>query len=135
MAHLLRRQDLVEADLTESIIGAFYHVYNQLGYGFLERIYAEALARRLRKLGHKVDREVRLPIYCDYEQVGLQKLDMLVDSRVIVEIKSTFQLFDADHRQLRSHVTASEIQVGLLLHFRAQAGASSYDLNPFTPRK
>jgi GxxExxY protein len=117
MPRQLRRTDLIEQEVTESIIGGFYYVYNQLGYGFFEKIYAEALSRKLRKLGHLVQREVRVPIYCDCEQVGLQKLDILVDSKVIVEIKSSFQLCDADHRQLRSYVTASEIQVGLRLHF------------------
>lgn len=117
MPRELRRPDLIEQELTESIIGGFYYIYNQLGYGFFEKVYGEALTRKLRKLGHQVEREVRIPIFCDHEQVGVQKLDMLVDSRVIVEIKSTFQLCDADYRQLRSYVTASEIQVGLLLHF------------------
>jgi GxxExxY protein len=83
---------------------AFYYVHNQLGYGCFERTYAEALSRKLRKLSHVVEREVRTPIFRDREQVGLQKLDMPVDSRVIVEIKSSFQLCDADHRQLRSPI-------------------------------
>jgi GxxExxY protein len=117
MHRLFTRSDLIEPELTGSIIGAFYHVYNQLGYGFLEKIYAEALARTLRRRGHVVDREVRIPIYCDEEQVGLQKIDMMVDRKAIVENKSTYQLSNADHRQLRSYLTASEFQVGLLLHF------------------
>ena len=111
------RSDLIEKELTGSIIGAFYHIYNQLGYGFLEKIYAEALTRALRRRGHLVEREVSIPIYCDGEVVGLQRIDMLVDSKVIVENKSTYMLSDADHRQLTSYLTASEIQVGLLLHF------------------
>jgi len=109
--------DLVEKELTGSIIGAFYYVYNQLGYGFLEKIYAEGLARVLIKLGHSVAREVNTPIYLDGEVIGLQRLDMVVDSRVIVENKSTYQLSEADHRQIKSYITASELQVGLLLHF------------------
>jgi GxxExxY protein len=117
MLHTHRQTDLVEKELTGSIIGAFYYVYNQLGYGFLEKIYAEAMTRTLRKRGHVVEREVRIPIYLEQEQVGLQRIDMLVDSRVIVENKSTYLLSEADHRQLTSYLTASEIQVGLLLHF------------------
>ena len=111
------RQDLVEKELTGSIISGFYYVYNQLGYGFLEKIYSEALARTLRKLGHSVQREVRIPIYFDGEVIGLQRIDMLVDAKVIVENKSTFLLSDADHRQLTSYLTSSDIQVGLLFHF------------------
>src|SRR5690348_15031479 len=111
MLRVLTRSDLVEKELTSSIIGAFYHVYNQLGYGFLEKIYSEALARTLRKRGHKVEREVLIPIYFELETVGLQKVDMVVDSKVIVENKSRYMLSDADHRQLTSYLSASEIQV------------------------
>ena len=111
------KQDLVEKELTGSIIGAFYYVYNQLGYGFLEKIYAEAMRRTLEKLGHRVQREVSVPVYLEQDVVGIQRIDMLVDSEVIVENKSTFQLDDADHRQLTSYLTATDIQVGLLLHF------------------
>jgi GxxExxY protein len=111
------RQDLIEKELTGSIISGFYYVYNQLGYGFLEKVYSEALARTLRRLGHTVEREVVISIYFDGEVVARQRIDMLVDFKVIVENKSTFLLSDADHRQLTSYLTSSEIQVGLLLHF------------------
>ena len=121
MHRLFTRSDLIEPELTGSIIGACYHVYNQLGYGFLEKIYAEALTRTLRRRGHMVEQEVRIPIYCDEGQVGLQKIDMVVDRKAVVENKSTYQLSDADHRQLRSYLTASEFQVGLLLHFGPEA--------------
>jgi GxxExxY protein len=117
MRRTLTRSDLVEKELTGSIIGAFFYVYNQLGFGFLEKIYSEALARTLRKRGHVVEREVLIPIYFEEEVVGLQRVDMLVDSKVIVENKSTYLLSDADHRQLTSYLSGSEIQVGLLLHF------------------
>src|SRR4051794_4609850 len=97
MHRVLTRSGLVEQELTGSIIGAFYHVYNQLGYGFLEKIYSEALTRALVKRGHRVEREVLIPIYCDGDVVGLQRIDMLVDSKVVVENKSTYMLSDADH--------------------------------------
>ena len=112
-----RRHDLIEKELTSTIIGAFYYVYNQLGYGFLEKIYSEAMARVLRKLGLKVEREVPITIWLDGEVLSVQRVDMLVESKVVVENKSTFQLVEADHRQLTNYLTASELQVGLLLHF------------------
>jgi GxxExxY protein len=62
MEHTKRKIDLLHAEITESIIGAFYLVYNELGYGFLEKVYIEALVRVLRKLGHKVDREILVPV-------------------------------------------------------------------------
>jgi GxxExxY protein len=75
------------------------------------------MARTLRRLGHAVEREVRIPVYFDEEVIGIQRIDMLVESKVIVENKSTFQLSGADSRQLTNYLTASTMQVGLLLHF------------------
>jgi len=100
-----------------SPIGAFFYVYNQLGYGFLESIYTEALKRTLLRMGHEVERGARILVYFDGEPLGRQRVDMIVDQRLILEIKSTHDLSQASHRQLTSYVTASEIQVVLLLHF------------------
>src|SRR3954467_9130318 len=83
---------LVEGELTKSIIGAFYEVYNQLDYGFLEAIYAEALGRELVRRGHVVEQEVAIRVYCKGEVVGLQRIDMLVERKIVVEIKSTHDL-------------------------------------------
>jgi GxxExxY protein len=110
-------RDLLHADLTASIIGASYHVYNGLDYGFLEGIYAEALARTLLKRGHHVQREVNVVVYFESEAVGLQRVDMIVDGQVILEIKSTHDLSPSSHRQLESYLRASELTVGLLFHF------------------
>lgn len=89
---LQRNSGLIEEKLTGAIINSFFYVYNQLGYGFLESIYAEALARTLVKRGHTVAREVPVVVYFDGEAVGLQRVDMIVDGRVIVELKSTHDL-------------------------------------------
>jgi GxxExxY protein len=113
--------DLLHAGITESIIGAFYLVYNELGYGFLEKIYVEALVRVLRKLGHKVDREILVPVEFFDEVIALQRLDLLVDDKVVVEVKSTRDLAAADHRQLRSYLSGTRLEVGLLLHFGPEA--------------
>lgn len=108
---------LVEETLTKSIIGAFYEVYNQLDFGFLESIYVEALARELTRRGHAVEREVAIRVYYKGEVVGLQRVDMLVDKRVIVETKSTHELAKVSHRQLLAYLRGSDLEVGLLLHF------------------
>ena len=108
---------LIEADLTKSVIGAFFDVYNQLDYGFLEAIYAESLARELVRRGHRVDREVRIVVYFKGDPVGVQRVDMIVDERLLVEIKSCHDLSKASHRQVLSYLRGSALQVGLLLHF------------------
>src|SRR5438132_10245344 len=108
---------LVDEALTKSIIGAFYDVYNQLDYGYLENIYSEALARELTRRGHLVERQVMIRVFYKGELVGLQRIDMLVDKRVVLEIKSTHDLSKTSHRQLLGYLRGSELQVGLLLHF------------------
>ena len=108
---------LVEESLTKSIIGAFYDIYNQLDYGFLEAIYVEALHRELIRRGHAVEREIGIRIYCKGEVVGLQRIDLLVGGKVIVEVKSTHDLAKVAHRQLLAYLRGSDLEVGLLLHF------------------
>ena len=115
--HTSPKKDLLHADLTESILNAFYHVYNRLDYGFLESIYAESLSRTLVKRGHVVERQVPIVVYFEGEAVGLQRVDMIVDGAVILEIKSTHDLSLSAHRQIASYLRASEMNVGLLLHF------------------
>jgi GxxExxY protein len=75
------------------------------------------LARVLSWRGHEVDREVRIPINFKGDVIGLQRVDMLIDKRVILEIKSTHDLAKVSHRQLLANLRGSNLQVGLLLHF------------------
>lgn len=79
---------LINEELTGSAIGAFYAVYDALGSGFLERLYVAALERELRRRGHQVTREISVPVYYRGERIGLQRLDMLVDGRLVIEIKA-----------------------------------------------
>ncbi len=112
---------LAEERLTHVIIGAFFRVYNQLGFGFLEHVYAAALERELLRLGLRVAREYWVRIYYDGSELCQQRLDFVVNERVVVEIKSTLQLHKAASRQLRNYLRATNLEVGLLLHFGAEA--------------
>jgi GxxExxY protein len=113
--------DLIYGELTKSVIGAFYDVYNELRYGFLEQIYIESLARLLRKRGHDVRREVGVDVFFQGEVVGVQRLDLIVDRRLILEVKSTAKLAPSSHRQLMSYLRGTGLEVGLLLHFGPEA--------------
>ncbi|HEY7236423.1 MAG TPA: GxxExxY protein [Gemmatimonadaceae bacterium] len=117
----LHRPSLLEKELTHEIIGAFYEVYNALGYGFLERLYKRALEIALRRRGLIVEREFPIAVSFQGQEIGHHRLDMFVERRVVVEVKSTRQLTDADRRQLLSSVTAANLDVGLLLHFGPKA--------------
>jgi GxxExxY protein len=112
---------LFEEALTHKIIGAFFHVHNRLGHGFLESVYARALERELRKRGLHVAREVATDVYYESEVVGVFRADMLVESRVVVELKASRKLDPADVAQLLNYLRATELELGLLLHFGPRA--------------
>ena len=108
---------LLNERITHSIIGAFYDVYNALGYGFLEHVYVLALERELLARGHQVAREAKVRILYKGEELCSQRLDMIVDTRVIVETKSGLDLPRTAHRQLYSYLQATNLEIGLLFHF------------------
>jgi GxxExxY protein len=112
---------LAEEELTRVIIGAFFYVYNTLGFGFLEHVYAAALERELLRRGLRVSREHWVRIYYEGEQLCQQRLDFIVESKVVVEIKSTFELHKGAVPQVRSYLRATNLEVGLLLHFGPEA--------------
>ena len=108
---------LIDEKLTGAIIGAFYSVYRALGFGFLEHVYIMALDRELRARGHHVAREVSVQIMYKGEELCRQRLDMVVDEKVVVETKSTYELHPAAQRQLYNYLRATKLDVGLLFHF------------------
>lgn len=111
---------LLHEALTRSIIGAFYEVYNQLGYGFLEQVYANALERELVARNHHVMREFRIQLRYKGEAVGMCRLDMVVDETIIVETKSTRTLHETAERQALNYLSASGLDIGFLFHFGPQ---------------
>jgi GxxExxY protein len=108
---------LPEWELTQRIIAAFFESYNRLGFGHLESVYRRALAKelRLRELG--VVPEAPVEVWYKGEIVGNFRLDLLVEGRVAVEVKSTRALGPTDKRQLLNYLRASSLDVGLLLHY------------------
>jgi GxxExxY protein len=111
------RHRLLEAALTESVIGAFFDVYNTLGFGFLEHVYVMALERELRARGHSVGREVSVRINYKGEELTSQRLDMIIDGKLVVETKATERLNRLAPRQVYNYLKATHLEVGLLLHF------------------
>ena len=112
--------ELIAEHLTESVIGAFYEVYNALGFGFLEQVYMAALERELRRRGHAVGREVWVAVCFKGEVISRQRIDMVVDDRLVIEAKSTQDLHKSAPRQVYNYLRATRLQVGLLLHFGPQ---------------
>jgi GxxExxY protein len=116
----MRRPPLLLEELIYSIVGAFFEVYNTLGYGFLEHLYLKALERELLARGHKVAREVWVTVMYKGGELGKQRLDMIVDDCVVIEIKSTHEVPRHATRQLFNYLRATDLKVGLLLHFGSE---------------
>jgi GxxExxY protein len=112
---------LIEEDLTRSVIGAFYAVHRALGFGFLEHVHAAALERELLHRGHRVGRELNVLVQYAGADIAHQRLDMVVDDKVVLEIKSTEHLHRDAKRQLYNYLRATKFEVGLLLHFGRSA--------------
>lgn len=108
---------LVARELTHSVIGAFYETYRILGFGFLESVYAAALERELLGRGHEVSREHAVQVFYKNEPLVFQRVDFLVDRTLIVELKSTPVLPPTAVRQLLNYLRATNVEVGVLLHF------------------
>ena len=111
------RPHLIDAELTQEVIGAFYTVYNTLGYGFLESVYSRALYVELRSRGLKVEREVSVTVQYRGHPVGHFRIDQLVEGRLAIEIKATRVLNPDDRRQLLNGLKSTKLELGLMLHF------------------
>src|SRR5688572_11467542 len=107
----------LHSDITDIASGAFYRVYNGMGFGFLESVYRNALARELMKAGVAFEREVPVDIWYDEEIVGHFRADFLIEGRVILEVKASAAIGEADRKQLLNYLRGSSVEVGLLLHF------------------
>jgi GxxExxY protein len=109
--------NLKHAELTDKIIGVFYDVYNELGHGFLESTYAEAMVVALEEAGLAATREVAVPDWFRGRKVGQYFADLLVNDTVLLELKAARTLESGHEAQLLHYLRATEIEVGLLLNF------------------
>jgi len=108
-----------EQTLTETIIGCAMKVHSALGPGFLESVYQKALAHELRKASLKVECEKPITVHYDSIVVGEFSADMLVEGKVMIELKANQALIQANEVQLVNYLTATGIEIGLLLNLGA----------------
>jgi len=104
-------------ELTHQIIQVFYEVYNELGHGFLESVYEQAMLVALAARGIPVARQYPLPVWFRGRQVGDFRADLLIARVVIVELKACRNLEPIHEAQLLNYLRASDVEVGLLLNF------------------
>ncbi len=103
--------------LTEEIIKIFYWVYNALGYGFLEKVYENAMMIELKKEGLPAIQQSPINVVYSDQIVGQYFADMIVDEKVIIEIKAKKYLMQEDEAQLLNYLKATDKEVGLLINF------------------
>jgi GxxExxY protein len=113
--------DLLEAHITDDVIGAFYEVYRTLGFGFSEHVYSLALERELLARSRRVGREVAVQIWYKDAVLTSQRVDTIVDEKVLVEIKASYTMPPTTERQVLNYLRATSLEVGLILHFGPEA--------------
>jgi GxxExxY protein len=108
---------MLHEELTNKIIKAFYTVYNTLGYGFLEKVYENAMLIELRKMNLNCSNQLPIKVYYDEQKVGDYYADIIVEDLIIVELKAMECIAEEHEYQLINYLKATEIEIGLLLNF------------------
>lgn len=112
---------LLHKEVSEKILKAYYNVYNSLGYGFLERVYQNSMYYELIDLGLDVVAQKQIKVYYKGKIVGEYFADLIVENKIIVELKATSVLIQSHSTQLYNYLKATNIEVGLLLNFGEEA--------------
>ncbi len=108
---------MLHEDMTSQIIGAYYTVYNTLGHGFLEKVYENALRREIADQNLEVEQQKNIPVFYGNCKVGNYFADLLVERKIILEIKSAEALREEHELQLINYLKSTTIEIGLLLNF------------------
>ncbi|GAB1418890.1 GxxExxY protein [Bacteroidales bacterium] len=110
-------EQYLHKEITSKIISCFYKVYNELGYGFLEKVYENALKIELENNGMAVEKQKPISVYYNDHLVGEYYADLIVEDKVILELKAAETLCEEHEYQLINYLKATNIEVGLLLNF------------------
>jgi GxxExxY protein len=124
-------EPLKHSELTDKLIGTFYEVYNELGFGFLESVYEEAMLMALEAKGLKVEQQVPIPVWFRGKKIGSFEADLIINELVIIELKAVTVIDNAHIAQLLNYLRATEIEVGLVLNFghKAEFRRKAFDNN------
>jgi GxxExxY protein len=113
----MQNESLLHRELTEQILSAFYQVYNSLGAGFLEKVYENALLLELEGRGLAVKQQTPIKVYYASKVVGEYFADLVVENKVLLELKAGDTIHQAHLSQLNNYLRARRIEVGLILNF------------------
>lgn len=107
----------LHSDITGLIIKAYFKVYNSLGYGFLEKVYENAMAIELKKLGLTCEQQKPIEVFYENQVIGAYFADLIVNDLIIIELKAAETICQSHEAQLVNYLRACNIEVGLLLNF------------------
>lgn len=108
---------LKHRELSQTVIGVFFEVYNELGHGFLESVYQKAFELALRAKGLRVDRKIEVPVWFRGEKICEFEADVMVEDKLLLELKAVRCLDSAHEAQLLNYLRATDVEVGLLFNF------------------
>ena len=112
---------MLHEEITSQIIAAFFAVYNTLGYGFLEKVYENALVLELQRKGLAAQKQIPIKVKYAGQIIGEYFADLLVEDKVIVELKAADKIIPIHEAQLLNYLKATDMEVGLLLNFGPKA--------------
>lgn len=113
----MMNENYKHSHLTEKILKAYYNVYDKLGYGFREKVYENAMMIELRKLGLECEKQKPIDVYYDEQKVGEYFANIVVEDKVIIELKADESLRHEHESKLVNYLKATEIEAGVLLNF------------------
>ena len=111
---------LLHQSITNTILKVYYEVYNELGHGFLEKVYQNAMYFELKARGLKVESQKEIKVYFKQQLVGEYYSDLIVENKVIIELKATEVLMNAHVAQTINYLKATPIEIGILLNFGSE---------------
>lgn len=114
-------ENLIHSEITSKIIKGFFKVYNTLGYGFLEKVYENALILELEGMGFRAVQQYPIKVFYNGKEIGEYFADIIVENSVIIELKAVDKLAEIHEAQLLNYLKATNIEVGLLLNFGVKA--------------
>lgn len=113
----MESNDYLHKELTGAVLKLFYEVYNELGFGFPERVYQNAFFYELKKDGFDVEAQKRIKVFYKEIEVGDYFADLIINNELILKLKSVDSISKEHHSQLVNYLKATDCEVGLLLNF------------------
>ena len=112
--------NFIHSEITGKILKSFFNVYNAIGFGFPEKVYENALSIELKKAGLSCEKQKPISVYYDNEVVGSYFADLVIEEKIIVELKAVEAIIEQHEIQIINYLRATNMEVGLLLNFGVQ---------------